>query len=547
MKHHNKLWLPLLCFIALTANSQLVPITLDCPPNIGFESGSFNNWNCFSGAIQRDGTLNLSPGSPVADRHTIIANSFPQSLDPYGGFPVNCPNGSGYSVRLGNSSAGGQAERISYTFTIPANQSDYSILYNYAVVFQNPTHRSYEQPRFTSKVYNVTDNKYINCGSFEFVASSNLPGFKLSNSGGNVFYKPWSPVTVNLSGLAGKTVRLEFSTNDCAFTQHFGYAYLDVNEDCSSGPISGNTYCAGAESLVLTAPYGFASYSWYTADFSQLLGNENILNVKPVPAANTTYSVVIIPYDGLGCLDTLYTTIHASNEPFKLNVLNEITGCSSGVDLTSPTITAGSTPGLNYTYFTDLNQTGYVSVPSKVTTSGIYYIKGVNKTGCNDIKPINVIISEPPNLMVNNPAGVCIPQKIDITNPSITSGSEQGLKISYWKNFSGTIPLLNPTAIDVSGIYYIKAEKNGFCDILKPVEVKIGPVPTFIIRNASACGKTDITEEAITAGSSPNLAYTYWMDTVSTIPLPNPQNITASGTYYIKAASILGCSVIKPI
>jgi hypothetical protein len=251
MKHTGKFFTIIALLIKFSAIAQ------NCPPNIGFEMGNFDNWECSAGVINRDGTLNLSPSSPIPDRHTLIANSFPQTTDPYGGFPTSCPNGSGYSVRLGNSLAGGQAEGISYTFVIPAGQNDYSIIYNYAVVFENPTHLPQEQPRFTSKVFNVTDNQYISCGSFEFVASSNLPGFQ--QAGGDVFFKPWSPVTVNLSGYAGKTVRLEFTTNDCAFVRHFGYAYLDVNEDCSSAPIAGSTYCAGSQSLTLRGPYGFAS------------------------------------------------------------------------------------------------------------------------------------------------------------------------------------------------------------------------------------------------------------------------------------------------
>lgn len=547
MKHNNKLWLLLFCFITSTANSQIIPLNLDCPPNIGFETGTFDNWDCSAGTILRDGSLNLSPTSPLDNRHTIIANSYPQELDPYGGFPVNCPNGSGYSVRLGNSIAGGQAEGMSYTFNIPSNQNDYSILYNYAVVFQNPPHQPWEQPRFTSKVYNVTDNKYIDCGSFQFIASSNLPGFQLAPGSSNVFYKPWSPVTVNLSGLAGKTIRLEFTTNDCAFTQHFGYAYLDVNEDCSSAPISGSTYCGGAQSVILTAPFGFATYSWYPADFSHLLGSENILTISPAPPVNTTYAVVIIPYDGLGCEDTLYTTIHVSPEPFKLNVLDEIIGCSSGVDLTSPAITAGSTPGLTYTYYTDLNQINYVPVPSQVTTSGIYYIKGVNKAGCNDIKPISVIIKEAPNLTITNPAGVCVPQKIDITDPAITEGSEPGLLLTYWKNSITTIPLPNPNAIDISGTYYIMGAKNGGCGAVKPVDVKIGEVPNILIHNPTGCGKVDLTDAGVTLGSTPGISYTYWMDAVATVSVADPNNITVSGTYYIMASSSSGCSIIRPV
>lgn len=534
-------WLILCILIASQTYSQ------QCPPNIGFETGTLDNWQCFAGVINRDGSLNLSPTGPVTDRHTIIQNTYPQQLDPYGAFPVNCPNGSGFSVRLGNSTAGGQAESMSYTFTVPANRNDYSILYNYAVVFQNPAHQPWEQPRFQSKVYNVTDSKYIDCGSFQFVASSNLPGFKLSTFGNNVFYKPWSPVTVNLSGLAGKTIRLEFTTNDCAFTQHFGYAYFDVNEDCSSEPISGNVYCAGAQSVTLTAPYGFATYNWFTTDFSQLLGNQNILNISPAPPSNTTYALVITPYDGVGCQDTLYTTIHASTEPFVLKVLDSITGCPEGVDLTSPLITAGSTPGMTFSYFTDINQIDYVSVPTKISISGIYYIKAVNKSGCNDIKPIKVNLKALPNLSVQNPEGVCKPNTIDLTLPAITTGSELGIKLTYWKNLAGTVPLPNPKAVDTSGTYYIRGDNNTGCNIIKPVDVKVGDVPNIIIHDPTACASVDITAASITVGSTAGVDFSYWEDAATLIPLESPNAIITSGIYFLKVASPSGCSVVRPI
>lgn len=550
MHYLNQLWIFVLLFTSNTLLAQLTPTSTinDCPPNIGFESGSFNNWTCYEGRILKDGSLDLSSTIPIANRHTLMsASNSLQQFDPYGGFPVNCPNGSGYSVRLGNSLAGGQAESVSYTFTIPPTQNDYSIIYNYAVVFQNPTHNAWEQPKFTSKVFNVTDNSYINCGSFEFVASSNLPGFKQSTTGSNVFYKSWSPVTVNLAGLAGKTVRLEFTTNDCAFVQHFGYAYLDVNEDCSSSPISGNTYCLGAESAILTAPYGFAGYSWYTSDFSKLLGTENVLTITPAPPANTSYALAIIPYDGLGCEDTLFTSINVSSEPFKLKILNEIIGCPSGINLTSPAISAGSTPGLFFSYYSDYNQTEYVPVPTNVTTSGIYYIKGVNRSGCNDVKPIKVNVLASPDLAITNPAGVCIPQKIDITDTAVTSGSESGLVLTYWRNSITTIPLLNPNAVDKSGIYYIKATKNGRCVTVKAVDVNIGEIPKITINNPTGCGKIDLTNSNITTGTTPDINYTYWMDAASTLSLLNPTAISTSGTYYIKASSSFGCSITKQV
>ena len=38
---------------------------------------------------------------------------------PYGGFPVNCPNGSNHSIRLGNDQGGGEAEGISLRVYYP--------------------------------------------------------------------------------------------------------------------------------------------------------------------------------------------------------------------------------------------------------------------------------------------------------------------------------------------------------------------------------------------------------------------------------------------
>lgn len=66
------------------------------------------------------------------------------------------------------------------------------------------------------------------------------------------------------------------------------------------------------------------------------------------------------------------------------------------VNLTDPgIIAAGTTPGLDYTYWTDANAT--LSYDSYLTaTSGIYYIKGTTVDGCFDIKPVTVTVNPLP-------------------------------------------------------------------------------------------------------------------------------------------------------
>ncbi len=59
------------------------------------------------------------------------------------------------------------------------------------------------------------------------------------------------------------------------------------------------------------------------------------------------------------------------------------------MDLTSSVITAGSSPGLTFTYWTNVEATIPYPTPS-VAGAGTYYIKGTTESGCSDIKPVIV-------------------------------------------------------------------------------------------------------------------------------------------------------------
>jgi gliding motility-associated-like protein len=303
------------CFFALILClffSQ-TKISAQCPPNIDFETGTFDGWTCYAGytvANNNTNEINIYPSPPLlGDRHTMFtANS--GLKDPYGGFPVNCPNGSGHSIRLGNDRGGGEAEGISYEFTIPSNRNVYSLMYYYAVVFQDPNHLEFQQPRMVVEITNVTDNTLISCSSLTFVpyGSNVLPGFFISPVAGDdgtpVWCKDWSAVTINLNGHAGKTIRLFFKTADCTFRRHFGYAYIDVNSECSDEFV-GASYCADDSAVNVVGPYGYQSYTWRNSA-GQVLGTNQTLYLTPPPAPGTTLSLEVVPYSGYGCNDILY-------------------------------------------------------------------------------------------------------------------------------------------------------------------------------------------------------------------------------------------------
>jgi gliding motility-associated-like protein len=303
-------------FTILALCSAFISGAQICPPNIDFENGTFDGWTSYIGSVAAVNGANVfslsASGGPVPERQTMYAAGS-NEVDPFGGFPVNCPNGSGHSIRLGNSEGGGQAEGISYEFTIPANQNEYSLIYHYAVVFQDPNHQQYEQPRMETEITNVSDNSIISCSSFSFFPYGTLlPGFFESSTFGNdgtpVWCKNWSAVSINLNGLAGKTIRLFFRTGDCTFRRHFGYAYIDVNSECSSEFV-GATYCKDDTAVNLTAPYGYQNYNWFNKDFTQKLGTEQTLRFDPPPPIGTLVGVEVVPYNGYGCLDTLYARL----------------------------------------------------------------------------------------------------------------------------------------------------------------------------------------------------------------------------------------------
>lgn len=523
--------------------------TGSCPPNISFENGNFGNWQAATGKVNDVGINNIitmTGSGAVTNRHTIYDRTANPGTDPYGKFARVSPDGGRYSVRLGNNGIGAQAERLSYTLKVPANQPDFTLTYYYAVVFEDPKHDQHQQPRFTARVFDVAANQYIPCASFEYIATSNLPGFTKSTTGSSIYYKDWSPVTINLSEYSGKEIKLEFTSADCTETGHFGYAYVDVSDECL-GAITGNTYCGNQSSITLKGPSGFQTYNWYDSNLKTLLGTGQSLDVSPVPPASTRYALQVIPYPGFGCLDTVYTTIQQQAINFIVN--NPASVCmGSNVNLTATAITAGSATGLTYSYWKDANASIALENPDKIGNAGQYYIKALNSSGCFSVKPVVVTVIPLPDFTITSPAPVCASETIDITDPRLIT-SQSTLTYTYWMDASATIPLPNPKTISAAGIYYIKGA-SASCFSIKPITVTFNPIVKLVTVNPpGVCmGSTvDLTASAVTSGSDTDLVFSYWKDSNASVKLENPDKVTSSGQYYIKAVSSKGCSTIKAV
>ncbi|MEO5684593.1 MAG: T9SS type B sorting domain-containing protein [Chitinophagaceae bacterium] len=453
--------------VLLAGTGFFTAIAQDCPPNIDFETGAFNGWTCYTGhvaSVNGQNVISISPSPfPVSNQHTMLS-SFPgDGMDPYGDFPVNCPNGSGHSIKLGNTSGGNEAEGVSYEFTIPASKDVYSLIYHYAVVFQDPNHLESEQPRMEVEITNVTDNIRIDCSSFTFHPyGSPLPGFQLSaNPGTNtpVWFKDWSAVSINLDNMAGKVIRLFFKTADCTFRRHFGYAYVDVNSECS-GEFTGAAYCPDDTAVNVIAPYGYQSYKWFNSDLSTVIGNGQTLKLNPPPPPGTKIAVELIPYNGYGCLDTLYAklidtlTVNAHAGP-------DMRSCNNK----AVPLGVAPKPGLSYhwspsTGLSNANISNPLATPS-VTTR---YVLTASSSGggCASTDTVMVMADlVDDSLRIDGRAAYCITSMdsaVLVVQPNST--------IQWFKN---NVPIINANQpvyhVQQSGTYYAFLSNDEDCTV----------------------------------------------------------------------------------
>ena len=270
--------------------------------NLDFETGTLVGWE---GGTGQCCPVEIKYSGIIRGRHTIMKG---KGVDPNtcDNLSVVAPGGS-YSARLGNDSTGKEAESLSYTVDI--TEANSLFIYKYAVVLQDPGHKPEEQAYFRVNIYN--DNRELidpTCGSYNVIATSNLPGFKTCDKYG-VVYKDWTTVGLDLSPYIGKNITVEFETSDCSLGGHYGYAYVDAY--CSSLRI-GSSYCVDSNGVTLSAPTGF-EYLWETGETTQTIKIDNPIDGKKYICELTSVT---------GCKVNISTVLNLQNPIINFEVAN---------------------------------------------------------------------------------------------------------------------------------------------------------------------------------------------------------------------------------
>jgi gliding motility-associated-like protein len=410
------------------------------------------------------------------------------------------------------------------------------------------------------------------------------------NSSGN-----YSVTITNASGCSASAAAMAVTVNP-----------LPVATITAIGPA---TFCAGG-SLTLTASAA-TNYLWsngavtqsivvnssgnYTVQVSNLNGCTSVSSITPVtvnalPVASiTTNGSVIFCYGGSVDLsastgvsylwntgtNTQNLTVSGSGNYFvtvtnaagcaaksapvtvtvnpspNLLITNPAAVCSPGtIDLTATGITAGSTAGLIFTRWADAAATVPLTNANAVSVSGTYYIKGTTVANCSIIQPVVAAINPLPVISITDPSA-CTPLTVDLTSPLITAGSTGGLLYSVWTNAAATNVLVNVVSVAIAGTYYLKGtDPVSGCSAVKPVNVSIYPSPVITVNSPQpvcAPGTVNLNSPAIISGNISGLTITHWRDPSTTLPVNNVTAVNSSGTYYVKATTVNGCSVVQPV
>ncbi|MEN8929530.1 MAG: gliding motility-associated C-terminal domain-containing protein, partial [Flavobacteriales bacterium] len=300
------------------------------------------------------------------------------------------PRGGTYSLMLGNEGGGSDVAMIKHVASITASKPYFT--YDFAVVFNDPSHPVYEQPWFNVEFLDSNDLPIPSCGNYFVITGGSVPGFL--NGTGNYRYKPWARITVDLTNYVGQDITVKFSVADCGYGAHTGRAYIDG--DCFKPEIEKVQDCKG---IKLVADSGYQSYQWFQNDTSippdslaPVLGATNQAHYVPGPGK---YRVQVISESGCTLfIDTLINDIY-----ILLNqTIRQVDPSCVGVNDGSLTIYpfGGQSP---YTYSIDNGATTSASSTFTGLAPGSYTCIVYDAGGCTDTVIYN--LTNPPNILPN--------------------------------------------------------------------------------------------------------------------------------------------------
>ncbi|HVM89086.1 MAG TPA: gliding motility-associated C-terminal domain-containing protein [Puia sp.] len=447
------------------------------------------------------------------------------STDYFGGFstiPIINGYPYNYSIKIGSTSiaqrgsnangpSGGYIRGVSYRFTVPASTSSqpYTMTYAYAMVLENGAHNSSQQPLISATI--STDDSIISCASPQYflptknnansqgggatldTATAKANGFFLSNQLSpnpnpnstnpnaahlqDVWFKPWTEVTFDLSAYRGRQVTLTFEADNCVPGGHFAYGYIAIRNTCAGLLISGDSSaCINSNTSYSIPALAGATYEWSVpSDWVINSGsNSNIINVK---VGNQPGFVIAKEQNGCANLsDTLQVATTPPTVPG--NVMSDVTVCA-GMNSTLLTLGANTGQVLNWISSVDginwnnISNTATSYTAQNLNTTTTFKAVVQNGYSCSIDTSTAAIVTVDPKSVGGNLApssmNYCAGQNV---NSLLVLSGKIG-NVVDWQysqdniNWTNTNPVITDTANNITSLsattYFRVIVKDGVC------------------------------------------------------------------------------------
>lgn len=329
-----------------------------------------------------------------------------------------------------------------------------------------------------------------------------------------------NPAGVPRAGIYQLIVSNSFGCSDTAL------ATLNYNTKPALGNDTAASVCSGS-TFDLTPLYAVNNL---TVNWSV---NTIPVNLPTAVSEAGVYQLIVI--NNFGCSDTANVTLTINPKPSVGNDTSISTCERRTIDLTQLYNTTGLIS--NWT-----SNNSPVADPSAVAAAGSYRLFASTVFGCADTAIVTVFINPKPTLGNDQTENVCQGNTLDLTTLFATGNNNNS-----WTNAGAAVA--NPSAIATGGVYQLISNTAAGCSDTALVTVTIVTAPTVVTNNQGPIclpQTFDLTSTNITAGSSPNLVFTYWQDAAATVGYASPAAATG-GTYFIRGEDVNGCSSIAPV
>jgi gliding motility-associated-like protein len=302
-------------------------------------------------------------------------------------------------------------------------------------------------------------------------------------------------------------------------------------------------YCIGDVAVPLTATPTNPNYTLY-----YYLTNTSSAQQSITPPTDTVGQFTYYVAEGItnACIGPKKPiTVNINAKPDVI-ITTPIPIClpATTLNLTATEITAGSSPDLIFTYWTDANATIAYTTPA-AAIPGTYYIKGTNTSGCYDIKP--VVISKSTVVLTEVLASHVNVNCYGQTTGSIVVDNASGGISPYSYSWKKDGLIYNSTSQDLTnlaaGSYEVTATDTNGCSgsLIVVITQPSAALTAAIASKTDVNCKGEATGSATASASGGTASYSYSWNTNPVQTSASAINLTA-GTYIVTVTDSKGCT-----